>query len=392
MSGTVGDMTPKQTEKLKEFKSKVNDILEKPEHDDHYCLRWLRARNFDVVKAEALIRSNMEQRKKWGIDSILTNYKVPEVLEKHYQGGMVGEDKEGHPVWIDPLGKMDMKGLMRSAKRKDIILSRIRFSEQLYHSVFPERSKKYGKHIESITYIVDMEGLGTKHLWKPGLDTCIEFITLLQDMYPESLKIAYFVRVPRIFAAIYALLKPFVDVDVRNKIHVLSNNFQSTLLKDIPAESLPVHWGGTMTDPETGDPKCPHLINLGGPVPEKYYCQEPIVPEDKNLNKEIVKKKFDLTFEVKKKDSAIRYVFKTEGGDIGLSVFLQYGKNEIKQIQEMEKHNSHLVYEDGSIDCPEVGTYILRFDNSHSWTKNKTLYYFAEVVEPDTLFDAMSTE
>nr|XP_006811137.1 PREDICTED: SEC14-like protein 2-like [Saccoglossus kowalevskii] len=307
MSGRVGDLSPKQEEKLAEFKEKLVDILIKPEHDDYYCLKWLRARGFDVAKAETMIR-------------------------------------------------------------------------------------KHGKRIDELTYVMDLEGLGTRHLWKPAVDYVNKFGTIIQANYPECLKALYIVRAPKIFPLVYALIKPFIDENVRKKIHVLDDNFQSTLLKYIPAESLPVHWGGTMTDPETGDPKCASIINPGGKVPEKYYMLEVEMPYEKYLKVELVKKKFDLTFEVTKLGSVIRYVFKTDEGDIGLAVFLQTGSKELKPFQPLEKYNSHLVYEDGSIDCQEIGTYILRFDNSHSWTKNKTLHYFAEVVEPDELIEEMNTD
>ncbi|XP_002730396.2 SEC14-like protein 2 [Saccoglossus kowalevskii] len=392
MSGEIGNLSPKQAEKLEEFKAQVKDILNKPSRDDYYCLRWLRARNFDVGKAVTMIRNSMETRKKMGLDTLITDFKAPEVMEKHYQGGLVGETKNGNPIWIDPIGGIDPKGLLRSARNKDIILTRLQNTERMYEELLPALSKKYGKRIEGLCYIMDLEGLGTKHLWKPGIDLFNQFSTILQDNYPESLKVIYIVRAPKIFPVIYALIKPILDERVRKKIQVLGQNFQSALLKDIPAESLPVHWGGTMTDPKTGDPKCPSLVNPGGTIPQKFYIQEIQVPEDKNLESQTIKKKFDLTFEVTKKDSAIRYVFKTEGGDIGLAVFLQIGSKEMKPLKELEKHNSHLVYEDGSFDCPEPGTYILRFDNSHSWTKNKTLHYFAEVIEPDALLDEMSTD
>ena len=38
------------------------------------------------------------------------------------------------------------------------------------------------------------------------------------------------------------------------------NEWKSALLKDIDADQLPEHYGGTMTDPATGDPKCPHKV------------------------------------------------------------------------------------------------------------------------------------
>ena len=51
----------------------------------------------------------MEWRKKNNVDKLL-DWKVPEVLEKYYPGGLYGEDREGYPIWIDSLGTVDLKG------------------------------------------------------------------------------------------------------------------------------------------------------------------------------------------------------------------------------------------------------------------------------------------
>ena len=51
MSGHVGDLSGSQEEALRQFREAVSGIGNKPEDDDHYYLRWLRARKFDVRKA-----------------------------------------------------------------------------------------------------------------------------------------------------------------------------------------------------------------------------------------------------------------------------------------------------------------------------------------------------
>ena len=38
-----------------QFRRSVGDIL-KPEHDDHFLLRWLRARNWNPDNAEKMLR------------------------------------------------------------------------------------------------------------------------------------------------------------------------------------------------------------------------------------------------------------------------------------------------------------------------------------------------
>ena len=49
-------------------------------------------------------------------DTILEDFQIPEVLEKYFPSVMkvVGFDKEGHPLFIDPTGKADIRGKKRS--------------------------------------------------------------------------------------------------------------------------------------------------------------------------------------------------------------------------------------------------------------------------------------
>nr|XP_033812862.1 SEC14-like protein 2 isoform X3 [Geotrypetes seraphini] len=57
MSGRVGDLSPKQAEALAKFRENVQDVLPSlPSQDDYTLLRWLRARNFNLQKSEAMLR------------------------------------------------------------------------------------------------------------------------------------------------------------------------------------------------------------------------------------------------------------------------------------------------------------------------------------------------
>ncbi|GBP40960.1 SEC14-like protein 2 [Eumeta japonica] len=70
----------------------------KPEHDDHFLLRWLRARQWDAAAAETMLRNSMAWREKWEIDTTLSTWVAPEILEKHFPSGSTGFDKEGSPA------------------------------------------------------------------------------------------------------------------------------------------------------------------------------------------------------------------------------------------------------------------------------------------------------
>ncbi|XP_037547876.1 SEC14-like protein 2, partial [Nematolebias whitei] len=187
MSGRVGDLSPKQAEVLTEFRERIRDILPSlPAQHDHYLLRWLRARSFNIQKSEAMIRKHVEFRRQFKVDTIVSDWKSPEVIEKYVSGGMCGYDREGSPIWYDVIGPLDPKGLMMSATKQDFLRTKIRHCEMLQQEC-RRQSEKLGKNVESVTLIYDLEGLGLKHLWKPAVEIYGEVLTMFEDNYPEGL-------------------------------------------------------------------------------------------------------------------------------------------------------------------------------------------------------------
>lgn len=62
----------------------------------------------------------------------------------------------------------------------------------------------------------------------------------------------------KLFTMAFALIKPFFSQETLNKFAVYGSNkkeWQAALLKEIEADQLPVHYGGTMADPD-GNPLC----------------------------------------------------------------------------------------------------------------------------------------
>lgn len=56
-----------------------------------------------------LSSQHMVMREKYGLDTIIEEYKPPEVF-RYNPGGFFGEDRDGHPVWYDRIGRMDLRG------------------------------------------------------------------------------------------------------------------------------------------------------------------------------------------------------------------------------------------------------------------------------------------
>lgn len=370
---------------ISQFKENVKDVIE-PQHDDFYLLRWLRARNFDIKKAEDMLRKHLAWRKKENIDQIFDR-EIPEVVKKYYPGGHFGYDKDGCPVWIDPIGNIDPKGLLRSAKKWDVIYKEIQNAEYI-QGVLKQQSQKLGKKVDQLIIIYDLENFGMKHLWKPGIDTLVKYLEMFEDNYPETLKIAFVINAPRFFPVVYKLIRPILTDDTANKIRIFGSNYKEELLKCIDADQLPVHWGGKATDLD-GDTKCRSKVVLGGEVPKECYLQL-TADEMESFTTVNVKRGSSLQVDVdiKTPGSVIRWQFTTEGFDLGFGVYKRTkdGKQhaaKMTPVVHTMRVDSHLVPEDGSVAVKEAGTYVVRFDNTYSYFRSKKISYLIEVLEPE---------
>ncbi|RXN07064.1 SEC14 2 [Labeo rohita] len=409
MSGRVGDLSVKQAEALAQFRENVKDILPQcPSQSDHFLLRWLRviltesggakmlskvkcmtARNFNLQKSEAMLRKHMEFRKNMKVDTITTEWQVPEVIEKYLSGGMCGHDREGSPVWYDVIGPLDPRGLMHSASKQDFVKSKVRDCEILQKEC-DLQSERLGRNIESITMVYDCEGLGMKHLYKPAIETYGEILTMFEDNYPEGLKRLFVIKAPKLFPVAYNLVKHFLSEDTRRKVVVLGSNWQEVLQKYIDPEELPAYYGGKLTDPD-GDPRCRTRITFGSEVPKTYYVRDSIkVDYDQSVT--IGRgSSHQMEYELLAPNCALRWQFTCDGADIGFGVYMKkkmgerIKASEMKEVVPNQRYNAHLVPEDGSLTCPDPGVYVLRFDNTYSMFQSKTVSFTVEVLLPSQI-------
>ncbi|XP_036954712.1 SEC14-like protein 2 isoform X2 [Acanthopagrus latus] len=323
------------------------------------------------------------------VDTIVTDWRPPEVIEKYLSGGMCGYDREGSPIWYDVIGPVDPKGLFLSASKQDFIKSKIRDCEVLQKECNLQ-SERLGTNVESITMVYDVEGLGLKHLWKPAIETYGEILQMFEDNYPEGLKRLFVIKAPKLFPVAYNLVKHFLSENTRQKIHILGANWQEVLLKYIDAEELPAIYGGKLTDPD-GDPRCRTRINHVGPVPPSYYVRDHVKVDYEQCLSVSRGSSQQLEYDILLPGCVLRWQFATESADIGFGVFLKAKKGEWKKAAQMQevvpsqRYNAHLVPEDGSLTCEHPGVYVLRFDNTYSIFQAKRISFSVEVLLPDHL-------
>jgi phosphatidylinositol/phosphatidylcholine transfer protein len=378
-----------QLSKLKELSDKCNDL----KLDDPTLMRFLVARKYEVSAAEKQLRAHIAWRSSVGVsaDSVLECLPPKsDIVRKLIPHSFYGYDKEGHPLYIERTGEVDVPLLINLVTDKENLQNHIYgFEHQLRR--MRVQTKKLNKPISSAVQISDLTGFGVRHA--KGLSLLKHFIEIDAANYPETLSKAFVINAPWYYSVMWKIIRPLVDPVTRQKVHVLGSNFKEVLLQHIDADQLPIEYGGS------ANIRVPHYEG-------KVMNAEDFDPELKEENV-AAGTRMEKQIKIGWHGGSVSWFFRTQSKDIKFSVEWIPDEpaaaagtgtgtgtsDDSKDIVSTGAHR-HFIVEPIKVDssktrvqgsedfnCP--GTIVIIWDNSYSYFTSKTIRYNVGVVQYD---------
>ncbi|KQK06105.1 patellin-3 [Brachypodium distachyon] len=219
------------------------------ERTDTVLLKFLRAREFKVKEAMAMLKAAVLWRKSFGIDALLgTDLGVPELENVVFYRGA---DREGHPVCYNVYSEFQDKELYEKAFGDDEKRERfLKWRIQLLERGILEQLDFSPSGICSMVQVTDLKN-SPPMLGKHRAVTR-QALSLLQDNYPEFIAKKVFINVPWWYLAANKMMSPFLTQRTKSKFTFCSPaKTAETLFRYIAPEQVPVQFGGLFKEDDT---------------------------------------------------------------------------------------------------------------------------------------------
>lgn len=154
------------------------------------------------------------------------------------------DEQEGRPVYVEILGKLDIKALYEITTQERQLQRLVWEYEKFLNERLPACSAAVGHPVETSCTILDLKDVSLSNFYRVK-DYVMQAASIGQERYPETMGKFYIINAPWAFSAVWSVIKPWLDPVTVSKIDILGSGYKDKLLSQIPKENLPVEFGGS---------------------------------------------------------------------------------------------------------------------------------------------------
>ena len=204
--------------------------------DTSIPIRHLRAQKGNQTMTVSSIRSTLEFRKEFFGDPVkVDSPSLREQIQPDVQTGrsyVRGYDRDGRAISITKYNPVHYQNDISTEK-------------YLFWNIEKVIACTRKSGLEKVIAVLDYTGYTPKY--EATLGIAKRFVMNLQKHYPERTHKVYIVDAPYAFRALYAIVKPFIDPDTKEKLTFCSSNDIRSLMENMvdDPDQLEAFMGGT---------------------------------------------------------------------------------------------------------------------------------------------------
>jgi len=375
---------------IEELRKRVSEELKQvPCYDHDFSIfRWIVGYDRNLNDAEKAMKKAIIEIGAFRLNErdFSTIEKIHEYCDnisaplEYFPGSLIGFDKKGNVVSLQPFGGLDVLGLYESLKISDLYLMRIAESEGVMQ-LLRERENRFNRQLGT-TVIIDLEGCSMDMLYTKPLMIMGQMLAKLQDLFPDVLRHLFIINAPYFMHIIWKVISPVLSKQTKQKVQILGSDWKDSIKEYIDEEILYEHWGGTKkSDTPYGD------IRRGGKIPADLKLQnDEDMTDDKLTTLNIPARTVQtVTVDVTGENSkTLKWWWKGSASEDLLFWVTRQDHHESKESivwPQMKLCTDH-VPESREISVPDGGIYKFHFDNNASRFFSKSVKYCI-VVEED---------
>ncbi|XP_012222901.1 retinol-binding protein pinta-like [Linepithema humile] len=205
--------------------------------DDFFILRFLRVCKFDIEKTKTRIRNYYKQRfdlPEWFANKDPLRPELQDLLDEGLFLPLRKLDDQKRMVIFSRVGRQNPS----TQKLSDFIKIC-----NMTMEVFARN------HVEGSIYgyvaYTDFDLVHMGHISQMRPNIIRNFIYTWQDCFPLEIQSINFINTPACAHAVLRIVKYFLNENLRQKVHTYTKKMMQNCFNDIPADILPVEYGGT---------------------------------------------------------------------------------------------------------------------------------------------------